>query len=109
MPAEVSSVEWSSARGISDAEGQRRCPLASKNERNPSRISAVVFTRTVYEALNGLPRLLATRPPLSPIHSARDRQRREAGAVPAEKRHDRRSCRQFRRRRGRVDSFGGGA
>ena len=42
MPALVSSVDRSSARGMSDADGCRRCPFDSKNERNPSRISAVV-------------------------------------------------------------------
>ena len=35
IPAVVSSVEWSSARGTSDAEGTRRCPLSSKNETLP--------------------------------------------------------------------------
>ena len=33
IPALVSSVEWSSARGISDADGQRRWPFSSKYER----------------------------------------------------------------------------
>jgi hypothetical protein len=33
IPALVSSVERSSARGISDAEGRRRCPFDSKKER----------------------------------------------------------------------------
>ena len=42
IPAVVSSVERSSARGISDADGCRRWPFDSKNERKPSRISAVV-------------------------------------------------------------------
>jgi hypothetical protein len=36
----MSSVERSSARGISDADGRRRCPFDSKKERKPSRISA---------------------------------------------------------------------
>src|SRR5258708_7744367 len=39
MPAVVSRVERSSARGTSDADGRRRCPFSSKNERKPSRIS----------------------------------------------------------------------
>src|SRR6266511_4457774 len=47
MPALVSSVERSSARGISDADGQRRCPFDSKNERKPSRISADVRTSPI--------------------------------------------------------------
>src|SRR3954468_9370816 len=42
IPALVSSVERSSARGISEAEGRRRWPFSSKNERYPSRSSAVV-------------------------------------------------------------------
>src|SRR5205823_9912031 len=46
IPAEVSSVERSSARGISEYDGQRRWPFDSKKERNPSRISAVVRTST---------------------------------------------------------------
>ena len=32
IPAVVSSVEWSSARGTSDAEGTRRCPLLEERE-----------------------------------------------------------------------------
>jgi hypothetical protein len=45
IPAVVRRVERSSARGTSDADGTRRCPFDSKNERNPSRISAVVCIR----------------------------------------------------------------
>src|SRR5579862_5068257 len=44
IPAVVNSVERSSARGISDAEGRLRCPFPSKNERKPSRISAAECT-----------------------------------------------------------------
>src|SRR6267142_3912309 len=44
MPAVVKSVERSSARGTSDAEGRRRWPFSSKNERKPSRISLEVRT-----------------------------------------------------------------
>src|ERR1043165_4226849 len=44
IPAVVSSVERSSARGTSDADGRRRWPFRSKNDRNPSRISAVECT-----------------------------------------------------------------
>ncbi len=33
MPAIVSRVEVSSGAGISDAEGTRRCPRCSKNDR----------------------------------------------------------------------------
>src|ERR671931_2685940 len=54
IPALVSSVERSSARGISDADGRRRCPFASKKERNPSRSSAVVRTRPIVGAAVGL-------------------------------------------------------
>src|SRR4051794_29225978 len=50
MPALISSVERSSARGISDADGRRRCPFASWKERKPSRISAVVRTRASVSA-----------------------------------------------------------
>ena len=42
MPAEMKSVEGSSGGGISDHEGKRRWPRSSKNDRNPSRSSAVV-------------------------------------------------------------------
>ncbi len=35
IPADVNSVEWSSARGTSDAEGHRRCPFSSKKARKP--------------------------------------------------------------------------
>src|SRR5262249_44581597 len=42
IPALVRSVERSSARGIREADGCRRCPFDSKNDRNPSRISALV-------------------------------------------------------------------
>ena len=40
IPAIVSRVEVSSGAGISDAEGTRRCPRSSKNERKVSRISS---------------------------------------------------------------------
>src|SRR5919109_1224168 len=43
MPAVVSRVERSSARGTSDADGRRRWPFSSKKERKPSRSSAVVL------------------------------------------------------------------
>ena len=42
IPAIVRSVERSSARGTSDAEGRRRWPFSSKKERKPSRISSDV-------------------------------------------------------------------
>jgi hypothetical protein len=41
MPAIVRRVEVSSGAGISDADGTRRCPRSSKNERYASRISLV--------------------------------------------------------------------
>ena len=44
IPAVVSSVEWSSARGTSGHEGSRVWPFASKKERKPSRSSAAVRT-----------------------------------------------------------------
>ena len=42
MPAEMNSVDGSSGGGISDHDGKRMCALLSKNERKPSRSSAVV-------------------------------------------------------------------
>src|SRR5918911_1309564 len=53
IPALVSSVERSSARGISDAEGRLRWPFDSKKERYPSRSSAVVRTRSILGARCG--------------------------------------------------------
>ena len=47
IPAEMNSVDGSSGGGISGNDGKRRWPCSSKNERNPSRSSAVVFTGTV--------------------------------------------------------------
>jgi hypothetical protein len=44
IPALVRSVEWSSARGIREADGQRRWPFSSKKERKPSRSYALVCT-----------------------------------------------------------------
>jgi hypothetical protein len=42
IPAIVSSVETSSAGGPSEPRARRTWPFSSKNERKPSRISAVV-------------------------------------------------------------------
>src|SRR5438128_5773052 len=47
IPALFRSVEWSQSGGTSEAEGCRVCPFASKNERKPSRSSAVVRTRVI--------------------------------------------------------------
>ena len=44
IPAEMNSVEGSSGGGISENDGNRMCSRSSKNERNPSRSSAVVRT-----------------------------------------------------------------
>src|SRR5687768_2684171 len=55
MPAVVSSVEWSSARGISDAEGWRRWPFSSKKDRNPSRSSGVVRIERILRARPSAP------------------------------------------------------
>src|SRR4029450_416741 len=41
IPAEIRSVERSSARGISESEGLNSWPLDSKNSRKPARSSAV--------------------------------------------------------------------
>src|SRR5215210_1892362 len=54
MPAEMRSVERSSARGISDAEGRKTWPFDSWNSRKPARSSAVVRTPTIL----GVSRLL---------------------------------------------------
>src|SRR3954454_6349220 len=59
IPALVRSVERSSARGISDADGCRRCPFDSKKERNPSRISAVARTASI---VGSVPRRSSGRP-----------------------------------------------
>ena len=47
IPAVVSSVEWSPARGTSGHDGSRVCPFSSKKERKPSRSSADVRTLEV--------------------------------------------------------------
>src|SRR4026208_1290850 len=49
IPAVVRSVESSPARGTSEAEGQRRWPRSSKNERKPSSSSADVRIPEFYE------------------------------------------------------------
>jgi len=40
MPSVVSRTVGSKELGTSDADGTRRCPFRSKNDRNRSRISA---------------------------------------------------------------------
>src|SRR5918992_3551357 len=51
MPAVVSSVERSSARGTRGQDCRRRCPFDSKKERNPSLSSTMVRIATgLYEA-----------------------------------------------------------
>jgi hypothetical protein len=47
IPAVVSSVEWSSARGTSGHDGSRVWPFSSMNARKPSRSSADVRTLEV--------------------------------------------------------------
>ena len=49
IPAVTRSVESSPARGTSEVDGQRRWPRSSKNERKPSRSSAVVRIPGFYE------------------------------------------------------------
>ena len=44
IPAVVSSVEWSSARGTSGHDGSRVWPFSSMKARKPSRSSALVRT-----------------------------------------------------------------
>src|SRR4029079_2825414 len=48
IPAEMKSVDGSSGGGIRGKDGKRRCSFDSKNERKPSRSSAVVRTRRSY-------------------------------------------------------------
>ena len=52
IPALMNSVVWSSARGISDAEGRRTWPFSSKKARKPSRSSAVVRIGRLLEAIS---------------------------------------------------------
>src|SRR5436190_11899340 len=59
IPAETSSVERSSARGISDAEGRNSWPLDSKKARNPARSSAVERMAVIVGAALALPAALA--------------------------------------------------
>src|SRR2546423_5323226 len=51
IPAVVSSVERSSARGTSEAEGRKTWPFDSKKARKPARRSADVRIRGLYEGL----------------------------------------------------------
>src|SRR5215208_1304511 len=51
IPAVVSSVDRSSDRGTSEADGRRRWPFCSKYERKPSRISADVLIREIVGSL----------------------------------------------------------
>src|SRR6266516_1325656 len=60
IPAETSSVERSSARGISEAEGRKTWPFDSKKARYPARISAVERMTVILE-----PAALPLRQPLS--------------------------------------------
>jgi pimeloyl-ACP methyl ester carboxylesterase len=52
IPAEISSVERSSARGISECEGLNSWPLDSKNSRKPARSSAVVRMAAILRAVD---------------------------------------------------------
>ncbi len=52
IPAEMSSVERSSARGISECEGLNSWPLDSKNSRKPARSSAVVRMAAILRAVD---------------------------------------------------------
>src|SRR4029453_6490904 len=52
IPAETSSVERSSARGISEWEGRNSWPLDSKNSRKPARSSAVVRMAAIVRAVD---------------------------------------------------------
>ena len=60
-PHVIRSVESSPARGTSEYDGQRRWPRSSKNERKPSRSSAVVRIPGFYERCRRQPDA-ATRP-----------------------------------------------
>src|SRR4029079_15979931 len=61
MPAVVRRVESSPARGTSEYDGQRRWPRSSKNERKPSRSSAVVRIQRFYERGRGVSEALRRR------------------------------------------------
>ena len=75
IPAEISSVERSSARGISDAEGRNSWPLDSKNARYPARSSAVVRMAAIVRAVDSVTRV----PELLQVHAAVRRVERAAG------------------------------
>src|SRR5438067_5464292 len=62
IPAVIRSVERSSARGTRDADGRRRWPFSSKNERNPSRISALVRIRAILGSRSALYARRVSRP-----------------------------------------------
>ena len=53
IPAVVRSVERSSARGTSDAEGLKTCPFDSKKARYPARSSAEVRMVSIVGARSG--------------------------------------------------------
>ena len=61
MPAEMKSVERSSGGGTSGQDGKRLCPRSSKNERKPSRSSAVVRIARKCTAVGYAPDRPATR------------------------------------------------
>jgi hypothetical protein len=65
IPAEMSRVERSSARGISECEGRNSWPFDSKNARKPARSSAVVRIRGIVRpvvSVTLVPELLAEHP-----------------------------------------------
>src|SRR5262245_4104445 len=61
IPAVGRSVESSPARGTSEYDGHRRWPRSSKNERKPSRSSAVVRISGFYERVRARPVALRGR------------------------------------------------
>ena len=103
IPAEMKSVDGSSGGGIRGNDGKRRCSFDSKNERKPSRSSAVVRIPTIVpgwfprlrarhrrRTLDGLPlpRWRQSMPPTSPRGTpvsltSRYRRKRHAGVTPS--------------------------
>src|SRR6266851_6012669 len=75
IPAVVSSVERSSARGTSGAEGLKTWPLDSKNARYAARSSPDVRILRLYESVHTVPAgLRSGRPALRGAAPKADRQ-----------------------------------
>ena len=62
MPAVVSSTDWSSAEGTSEAEGTARWPRSTKKSVKARRISSDVFTEPIGARFYGGGRAGRARP-----------------------------------------------